>query len=109
MFGPDSKALRSRLRPACLFQPSASATKTCAAPITGMKPTRTDCWAWAGALANSAAAAASATAARERGGNMEDLGDFYCSLYRTREAVCRTRRAGIASDHERLKRSAILT
>src|SRR6187455_3027255 len=47
MFGPDSNVLVLSVRPACLIQPSPSATNIWAAPMTGMKPTRSGCWAWA--------------------------------------------------------------
>ncbi len=45
MFGPDSKVAGWKFSPACLSQPSPSATKICAAPITGMNPTRSGCCA----------------------------------------------------------------
>src|SRR4051812_16729443 len=58
MFGPDSNVLVLSVRPACLIQPSPSATNIWAAPMTGMKPTRSGCWAWAGTRVASVTAAA---------------------------------------------------
>src|SRR5258708_5145033 len=52
MLGPDSKAAGASGMPACLVQPSPSATKICATPITGMKPTRSGCWASAPPVAD---------------------------------------------------------
>jgi hypothetical protein len=49
MFGPDSKVVKVGASPASLSQPSPLATKTGAAPITGITPMRTGtCWAAAG-------------------------------------------------------------
>jgi hypothetical protein len=45
MLGPDSKADIASGMPACLVQPSPSATKICATPITGMYPTLSGCCA----------------------------------------------------------------
>lgn len=49
MFGPDSKVVKAGASPASFSQPSPLATKTGAAPITGITPMRTGTgWAAAG-------------------------------------------------------------